>query len=377
MAGRAVSEKTLFHLVPMNEIAQEALFDPDNCRFVSTATVPNGKYDWYHNDGLKIGYHVPQIPGGHVITRLGRNTDIILRKAESKVHVAFEINPETRLVLLSTRSRHPNTVMEYELTVSGYKFCLVWRATNEIIDTEYLKKLAWGGYKESKSRLKTVESRDYSEEQARSSGEKLKYHTRLVSARESKIRDVDSPRTLIGRGPFGEVFRSYDLKTGHAFAVKVVDLTKSGGDLNHARAGLHREVKILERLSHLLATDKWETNKPEVFMPICQGNILKLIQEQPSDRARGLLCDPVLEQMLRALDYLDQNNLCHRDVKPENILYSDARADADQVYLFQLADFGFATHHALTTTSRGTGLFMAPKFSGMHGFHGQTPKVDI
>lgn len=112
-------------------------------------------------------------------------------------------------------------------------------------------------------------------------------------------------------------------------------------------------------------------------MPICQGNILKLIQEQPSDRARGLLCDPVLEQMLRALDYLDQNNLCHRDVKPENILYSNARADADQVYLFQLADFGFATHHALATTSRGTGLFMAPEFSGMHGFYGQTPKVDI
>lgn len=283
MAGRAVSEKILFHLVPMNEIAQEALFDPDNCRFVSTAAVPNGKYDWYHNDGLEIGYHVPQIPGGHVITRLGRNTDIILRKAESKVHVAFEINPETRLVLLSTRSRHPNTVMvrkpphegcgyeakqqakekavigdcvlvygqEYELTVSGYKFCLVWRATNKIIDTEYLKKLVWGGYKESKSRLKTVESRDYSEEQARSSGEQLKYHTRLVSARESKIRDVDSLRTLIGRGPFGEVFRSYDLKTGHAFAVKVVDLTKSGGDLNQARVGLHREVKILERLSHV------------------------------------------------------------------------------------------------------------------------------
>jgi predicted RNA-binding protein YlqC (UPF0109 family) len=100
MAGKLANEATLFHLMPLNKQARETLEHPDNCRFISSTA----------NNRDEIGYHVSRIAGGHVITRLGRNVDLVLPKAGSKVHVAFEIHPETRLILLSVLSKYPSTV---------------------------------------------------------------------------------------------------------------------------------------------------------------------------------------------------------------------------------------------------------------------------
>lgn len=59
-------------------------------------------------------------------------------------------------------------------------------------------------------------------------------------------------------------------------------------------------------------------------MPLPDGTLHKL----PKLAKRGLiphdhLREEVLRQVLCALDYLDFHNQCHRDIKPQNILYSD------------------------------------------------------
>jgi hypothetical protein len=87
MAQEAHS-KTLFHLVPKNKIAQEALLHPDNQRRVSS---------FKEGLGLEVGFHVTSGPSGHVITRLGRAADLIPRHTTpehpiSGVHVAFEFH---------------------------------------------------------------------------------------------------------------------------------------------------------------------------------------------------------------------------------------------------------------------------------------------
>ena len=160
------SKSILFHLVPTNQDSFEALSHPDNKRFVSPSP-EQGKL------GLEIGYHVPSIPGGHVITRLGRNSDLILRETNSEkrvsaVHVSFELHPSTQLVVLSVRSKYIASVkfkimepkpgsekqedntepgpedgseqeeeitgdgvilygQDYKLTIASYEFDLVWR----------------------------------------------------------------------------------------------------------------------------------------------------------------------------------------------------------------------------------------------------------
>ena len=63
--ARNVNQRTLFHLVAVNDAARDALLRPDNKHFVS-------------NLGLKFGFRVPSTSRGRVITRLGRDGDLIL-----------------------------------------------------------------------------------------------------------------------------------------------------------------------------------------------------------------------------------------------------------------------------------------------------------
>ena len=98
---------TLLHLVPDNSFAYDALNHRDNRRFVSTACDGNA--------GLEVGYHVPSIPGAHIITSLGRKGNLILPESPrgnpmSGIHVAFEFNPATKLIVLSVRSKRPSSV---------------------------------------------------------------------------------------------------------------------------------------------------------------------------------------------------------------------------------------------------------------------------
>lgn len=79
--------------------------------------------------------------------------------------------------------------------------------------------------------------------------------------------------------------------------------------------------------------------------------------------------------MLGALDYLACENLIHRDVKPDNILFKKFGDD----YLFQLADFGLTNHQSQAKTICGTRYYcapeLAPHITGIHA--NQSPKMDI
>ncbi|KAK4132125.1 kinase-like protein [Trichocladium antarcticum] len=384
--------KTLFHLVPANSLAEEALRHPDNQRFVSLSAA--------RRPGLEVGFHVPPFSRGHVITRLGRNTDLILRESFSAVHLAFEIHPETLLVMLSVRTKHGSSVtvaplvdaesepqnitgdcaiiygQVYHLTIASYLFKLVWRevpTANTAADC--LKKLAHEGYQESLLRLENVRSRDISVPETL--WPNSWYMTRLQSSKTAVVAEAKGGRTFIGEGAFGKVYRTVDQTSGNYFAVKVVDLRSQGGNIELARAALHREIKILERVSHhniieCLGSRDFHTDNPLIFMPLRPGCLESLVKAKG---ASASLCEQVMAQMLRALDYLASQNLCHRDVKPPNILYEILDQDK---YRFQLADFGVANHFHQAHTFCGTPIYQAPELYGaLYGNYPQTPKMDV
>lgn len=122
--------------------------------------------------------------------------------------------------------------------------------------------------------------------------------------------------------------------------------------------------------------DYSNTLKPKLFMALCTGSLRELANEQQ----RELRADAVswqwqaLEQMLRALDYLTTLNLCHRDVKPENILYNEGGTSGR--YRFQLADFGLAKNLDLARgrTYCGTHWYLAPELLFTED---QNPKMDV
>lgn len=263
----ALNQDTLFHLVPDNEVAQDALIHADNKRFVSRCC--RGA------DGLEIGYHVPSIPQGHVIARLGRNADLILHQSTiSAVHLAFEIDPADHLVRLSVRSKcvssvsfkllepaedsadeycYGDGVMPYGrnhlMFIGSYKFRLIWRTihSDHYTNIKALKALAIQGFQKSEQQLQNVRSRDRPTEYADSNH--VSWHdTRLKTANSANFADNIQILGKIGSGSFGTVYKAVDRSSRHVYAVKVIDLTRHGPDM---RALIHREIKVMERLKHV------------------------------------------------------------------------------------------------------------------------------
>jgi serine/threonine protein kinase len=52
---------------------------------------------------------------------------------------------------------------------------------------------------------------------------------------------------------------------------------------------------------------------PEIYMPLRPGNLRQLVSDEMAYCHINDLANIVLEQMLSALDYLDDRGYCHRD----------------------------------------------------------------
>jgi len=165
----------------------------------------------------------------------------------------------------------------------------------------------------------------------------------------------------LGSGGMATVYLAGDLKHGRKVAVKVLrpELAEAiGGDR------FLREIRITARLSHphiLPLLDSGETDGVLYYvMPYLAGGSLR----RRLDPKAPLPLDVALRiarQVADALDHAHGLGIVHRDVKPENILFSDGHA--------VVGDFGIAKaastvgREALTRTGAplGTPGYMSPE----------------
>lgn len=124
---------------------------------------------------------------------------------------------------------------------------------------------------------------------------------------------------------------------------------------------------------------QWGEAKPiresiVIFMALKAGSTRKLMETNHFQT--GGNSEALLVQMLQALAFLDEKGIIHRDVKPDNILYSYT---TDGLHLYQLADFGVATRVGNLNSPPGTKKYKPPEvqpdLSMCH--HRQTPKIDV
>jgi serine/threonine protein kinase len=106
-------------------------------------------------------------------------------------------------------------------------------------------------------------------------------------------------------------------------------------------------------------------------MELATGNLASFAESKGLNEE---LAGAMLQQILSALDFLDSKHVCHRDVKPQNILCWDL---LNQDPVFKLADFGLAVHSTLATVNCGTKYYQAPEQQpGSHGLQ-RGPKMDV
>jgi tetratricopeptide (TPR) repeat protein len=184
-----------------------------------------------------------------------------------------------------------------------------------------------------------------------------------------------SIREFLGEGATAAVYRGVDGELGRPVAVKVL---KAGPSTSRgAPRRFFREAQAIARLSHpnVVAVYDFgeEGGRFYLVMELVPGKPLRrLMESPPADRALLLR---LLAKAADGLQHAHEHGIVHRDVKPENVLVSEAGEP-------KLADFGLAhlldSTTALTRTGAalGTPHYMAPE--QVEGRSRQvTPRTDV
>ena len=161
-----------------------------------------------------------------------------------------------------------------------------------------------------------------------------------------KLSDLEFPNNNeIGRGAFGKVLLAIVKSTGEKVAIKKVFQDKRYKN---------RELPIMLELHHpniVELKSYYKTSDDEFFlncimnyMPLTLSNLIS------KNRKKHTKFEPILLklfsfQMLKCIGYLHSLGICHRDIKPQNILIDP------KDYTLKLCDFGCAKHLVKTESN--------------------------
>jgi calcium-dependent protein kinase len=126
---------------------------------------------------------------------------------------------------------------------------------------------------------------------------------------------------------------------------------------------LKNELSILRESDHPNIIKLYETYEDEtsvhIVMEYCKGGDLldNLIETGQYDEE---LTAKIFGKILSAVNYLHSLNICHRDIKPDNFLFTSKRIDAE----IKCIDFGLATKFGeddMMHSKVGTPYYLAPE----------------
>jgi eukaryotic-like serine/threonine-protein kinase len=174
---------------------------------------------------------------------------------------------------------------------------------------------------------------------------------------------------LIGRGGMASVFKSVDLESGRAVALKFPFLALESDPVFYSR--FQREIELGRTLDHpgilkMLVVER--PSRPYAAMEYLEGETLwdrlQRTRPLPIDEAlclARLTCD--------ALEYLREHGVVHRDLKPTNIML--CRDGSIRVMDFGLASAGAGRRLTfMASAGMGTVDYMAPEqLKGRAGDH--------
>ncbi|XP_027135187.1 MAP kinase-activated protein kinase 2 isoform X1 [Larimichthys crocea] len=168
---------------------------------------------------------------------------------------------------------------------------------------------------------------------------------------------------VLGLGINGKVLEIFQKKTGDKYALKMLqDCSKARREVElHWRASpCANIVRIIDVYENL-----YQSRKCLLIVMECMdgGELFSRIQDRGDQAFTEREASDIMKSIGEAIQFLHAINIAHRDVKPENLLYSTKRPSA----LLKLTDFGFAketTSHNSLATPCYTPYYVAPEVLG-------------
>lgn len=171
-------------------------------------------------------------------------------------------------------------------------------------------------------------------------------------------------KVKLGQGSFGTVWRAVDRKTGkETVAIKQIDksaMPKRGVK----RQDIEREVSVMQACNHENVTrllNHFEDDR-SIYLALeyCDGGDFG---DKVKEKAKTLTEKEAVDwmwQISSAILVLHSQDICHRDIKPDNFMVAGETV--------KLSDFGlamFLPKGRLVTDKCGTPAFMAPEQHGL------------
>lgn len=151
---------------------------------------------------------------------------------------------------------------------------------------------------------------------------------------------------FIGEGGMANVYRALDVRTGHNVAVKV--LKEQFNNDKEFLARFQREAQTASRMSHHnlvnLLDRGVEGNYRYLVFEYVEGKTVKQLLNEYG-RFKASTAVQITLRILSGLQHAHQNNIIHRDIKPQNILI-------DKEGHVKVSDFGIARIASTFTLAR-------------------------
>jgi len=178
----------------------------------------------------------------------------------------------------------------------------------------------------------------------------------------------------LGSGSFATTKEAVNKASGKRYAVKIVNLGKmTQSDLD----SLHTEVEVLEKLQHPNICRVCEVFREQskmfiVMEEMAGGELLdRMLDKQKYMESEA---KQAIRDIASGIKYCHDNHVVHRDLKLENLLYTDHTENA----VLKIVDFGFSKitdqGNKLMTTACGTPEYVAPEVLSRQPY---TEKCDL